>query len=131
VSQLNQFVLIVDDDPDVCWALGHVLQGLEVQCLQALDGQTALQIVRQNKLALALLDAKLADIDGLELAQHIRIVQPDIPIVVISGYFYKDDPAIQLALDQGLIHGFIEKPFSHTDIVQTVKYALSSQQPAS
>lgn len=131
MSLLSQFVLIVDDDSDVCWALDHVLRELGVQCIQALDGRTALQIVRLNRLALALLDAKLADIDGLELAQHIRIAQPGIPVIVISGYFYKDDPAIQAALEQGLIHRFIEKPFLHTEIVEAVKDALSSQQAAS
>jgi DNA-binding NtrC family response regulator len=128
VSLLSELALIVDDDPDVCWALDHLLRRLEVQCIRALDGKTALQAVRLNRFALALLDAKLADIDGLELAQHIRIAQPDIPIVVISGYFYKDDPVIQAALDRGLIHGFIEKPFSHTEVVQTVKHALREYQ---
>ena len=131
MSLSSQFVLIVDDDPDICRALDHVLRGLGVRCIWALDGQTALQAVQLNRLALALLDAKLPDIDGLELAQHIRIVQPGIPIVVISGYFYKDDPAILAALEQGLIHGFIEKPFLHTEVVETVKDALSSQQAAS
>jgi CheY-like chemotaxis protein len=131
VSLANRLVLIVDDDPDICWALEHVLQGLGVRCIRALDGQTALQAVRLNRLTLALLDAKLPDIDGLELAQHIRIAQPGIPIVVVSGYFYKDDPAIQAALEQGLIRGFIEKPFSHKEVVETVKGALSSQQVTS
>jgi FixJ family two-component response regulator len=35
---------------------------------------------------------------------------------------------IQAALDRGLIHGFIEKPFSHTEVVQTVKHALREYQ---
>jgi CheY-like chemotaxis protein len=124
VSPLSKLALIVDDDPDVCWALDHLLRGLEVECIRALDGQTALQAVRFNRLALALLDAKLPDINGLELAQSIRIAQPGIPIVVISGYFYKDDPVIQEALERGLIHGFVEKPFLHTEVIQTVKHAL-------
>jgi DNA-binding NtrC family response regulator len=128
VKPLNQLVLIVDDDPDVCWALNRVLQRIGVQCIQACDGQAALQALRFNRLALALLDAKLPDSDGLELAQHIRIAQPDIPIVVISGYFYKDDPVIQAALDQGLIYEFIEKPFSHAEIVETVTNAISLRQ---
>lgn len=128
MSLSSQLALIVDDDPDVCWALGHLLRGLEVQCIRALDGQTALQAVQHNRFSLALLDAKLPDIDGLELAQHIRIAQPDIPIVVISGYFYKDDPAIQGALERGLIHGFVEKPFLHTEVIQTVKHALYERQ---
>ena len=62
MSQVNRLVLIVDDDPDICWALEHVLQGLGVRCIRALDGQSALQAVRLNRLTLALLDAKLPDI---------------------------------------------------------------------
>ena len=131
MSLMNRIVLVVDDDPDICWALEHVLGGLGAQCIRALDGQTALQAARLNRLTLALLDAKLPDIDGLELARNIRIADPGILVLVVSGYFYKDDPAIQAALEQGLIHGFIEKPFSHTEVIETVKGALSSQEAAS
>ena len=131
MSLVNRVALVVDDDPDICWALEHVLGGLGVQCIRALDGQTALQAARLNRLTLALLDAKLPDIDGLELARNLRIADPGIPVLVVSGYFYKDDPAIQAALEQGLIQGFIEKPFSHREIIETVKSALSSQEATS
>ena len=124
MSLLKGIVLVVDDDPDICWALEHVLDGLGVRSIRALDGQTALQAARLNRLTLALLDAKLPDIDGLELARRIRDADPGIRVLVISGYFYKDDPAIQTALAQGLIHGFIEKPFSHREVIETVKDAL-------
>ena len=99
MSLVNRVVLVVDDDPDICWALERVLGGLGAQCIRALDGQTALQAARLNRLTLALLDAKLPDIDGLELARNIRIAHPGILVLVVSGYFYKDDPAIQTALE--------------------------------
>jgi DNA-binding response OmpR family regulator len=128
VSLRNRVVLVVDDDPDICWALEHVLWGLGAKCVRALDGQSALQAARDHRLALALLDAKgLPDIDGLELAGTIRAADPGVPILVVSGYFYRDDPAIQAALEQGLIHGFIEKPFSHREVVEAMEAALSSQ----
>jgi DNA-binding response OmpR family regulator len=127
VSLVNRVALVVDDDPDICWALERVLGRLGAQCVRALDGQTALQAARLNRLTLALLDAKLPDIDGLELARNIRIAHPGVLVLVVSGYFYKDDPAIQTALEEGLIQGFIEKPFSHEEIIETVKIALSSQ----
>ena len=127
MSLVNRVALVVDDDPDICWALERVLGRLGAQCVRALDGQTALQAARLNRLTLALLDAKLPDIDGLELARNIRIAHPGVPVLVVSGYFYKDDPAIQTALEEGLIQGFIEKPFSHEEIIETVKIALSSQ----
>ena len=131
MSIVNRVVLVVDDDPDICWALEHVLGGLGAQCIRALDGQTALQAARLNRPTLALLDAKLPDIDGLELARNIRIADPGILVLVVSGYFYRDDPTIQSALEQRLIHGFIEKPFSHMEVIETVKSALSSQEAAS
>ena len=127
MSLVNRVALVVDDDPDICWALERVLERLGAQCVRALDGQTALQVARLNRLTLALLDAKLPDIDGLELARNIRIAHPGILVLVVSGYFYKDDPAIQTALEEGVIQGFIEKPFSHEEIIETVKIALSSQ----
>jgi DNA-binding NtrC family response regulator len=128
---VNRVVLIADDDPDICWALEHVLEGLGVRCIRTLDGRSALQAVRLNRLALALLDAKLPDIDGLELARNIRIADPGVLVLVVSGYFYRDDPAIQAALEQRLIQGFIEKPFSHAEVIEMVKNALSSQEAAS
>jgi DNA-binding NtrC family response regulator len=128
VSLVSRVVLVVDDDPDICWALERVLGGLGARCIRALDGRTALLAARQNRPTMALLDAKLPDIDGLELARNLRIADPGILVVVISGYFYKDDPAIQAALEQRLIHGFIEKPFSHAEVIETVKGALSSRE---
>ena len=128
MSLANRVVLVVDDDPDICWALERVLGGLGAQCIRALDGRTALQAARLNHLTLALLDAKLPDIDGLELARNLRLADPGILVLVVSGYFYKDDPAIQAALEQRLIHGFIEKPFSHAEVIETVKDALSAQE---
>jgi DNA-binding response OmpR family regulator len=127
---VSPVVLVVDDDPDLCWALEHVLRELRVRCIRALDGQAALQAARLNRLVVALLDAKLPDIDGLELAQRIRLVHPGILILVVSGYFYKDDPVIETALAQRLIHGFIEKPFSHGEVVAAVKNLLSSKEAA-
>ena len=126
MSPMNRVVLVVDDDPDICWALERVLGGLGAQCIRALDGRTALQAARVNRPTMALLDAKLPDIDGLELARNLRMADPGIVILVVSGYFYKDDPVIQAALEQRLIHGFIEKPFSHAEVIETVKDALAS-----
>ena len=124
----SRVVLVVDDDPDICWALERVLGGMDAQCIRALDGRTALEAARLNRPAMALLDAKLPDIDGLELARNLRRADPGILVLVISGYFYKDDPAIQAALEQRLIHGFIEKPFSHAEVIETVKGAFSSRE---
>ena len=124
MSFLNRIVLVVDDNPDICWALDHLLGKLGAQCIRAFDGQSALQAVQLHNLALTLVDAKLPDMDGLDLAGKIRSTDPSIRVIVVSGYFYKDDPAIQAALEQGLICGFVEKPFLHAAIIGAMEAAL-------
>ena len=130
MSRLNRVVLVVDDDPDICWVLERLVEGLNARCIRALDCQGALQAARLNRPALVLLDAKLPDMDGLELARQMRRADPGVPIMLISGYFYKDDPAVQSALDQKLICGFVEKPFSHAVILRAIEAALRSQEVA-
>ena len=40
---------------------------------------------------------------------------------MVSGYFYKDDAAIKNALKQGIINGFVSKPFLHQEICEIVE----------
>jgi DNA-binding NtrC family response regulator len=117
--------LIVDDEPDTCWALEHVLrkQGFASHC--ALRAAQALRKIRRGGYAVALLDAKLPDMDGLELARRMRAIDPGIRIIVVSGYFYRDDAAIRQAEASALIQGFIGKPFLHAEIVRAVREALA------
>jgi DNA-binding response OmpR family regulator len=62
-----------------------VLGGLGAQCIRALDGRTALQAARHSRPTMALLDAKLPDIDGLELARNLRMADPGILVLVSTN----------------------------------------------
>ncbi|MBI4875236.1 MAG: response regulator [Acidobacteria bacterium] len=130
MKRWERVVLVVDDDPDICWVLERLVESLKAKCIRALDCRSALQAVRLSRLDLVLLDAKLPDMDGLELARQIRRTAPGVPIMLISGYFYKDDPAVQAALEEELICGFAEKPFLHTAVIGAMKAALCSPEAA-
>jgi CheY-like chemotaxis protein len=114
-------LLVVDDEPDMCWALERILNKNGYVIQKALDGVSALALMRQHAFPLALVDAKLPDVDGLELARQMRRLNPGMAIVMVSGYFYRDDVAIQQALSQGLIKGFISKPFQQEEILLALK----------
>ena len=114
-------ILIVDDEPDMCWALEHLLNKQGFVTRKALSAQEALKLMEQHRFACAFLDAKLPDMDGLELARRIREIAPDIRIMMVSGYFYRDDVSIQEAISQGLIIGFISKPFLQEEILRVLK----------
>ncbi len=113
--------LIVDDEPDMCWALQHILKTAGYCSQHALTGQEALNLIRQCKFALAFVDAKLPDIDGLQLAREIRELDPTTHVVMVSGYYYQDDVTIQTAFRENLIAGFISKPFLNEEIVRFIK----------
>jgi DNA-binding NtrC family response regulator len=82
-----------------------------------------MRLVESRRFDLAFVDAKLPDTDGIELARHIKMLDPAIRIVIISGFYYTDDPKVQKALEEGLICAFVAKPFFHDDILNAIKAA--------
>ncbi len=121
MTDQSNLILIVDDDPDMCWALEHLLNNQGLVTRKALSAQEALNLMEQHRFACAFLDAKLPDMDGLELARSIRKIAPDTRIMMVSGYFYRDDVSIQDAISQRVIHGFISKPFAQEEILNALK----------
>ncbi|MCK9376305.1 MAG: response regulator [Syntrophobacterales bacterium] len=121
MSDSTGFILIVDDEPDMCWALEHILSKSGYVTHKALTGQEALHLMQAHHFRSVFLDAKLQDMDGLELARSLRLQDPDIKIIMVSGYFFRDDLSIQKALSQGLIHGFISKPFLQEEILLAIQ----------
>lgn len=114
-------VLIVDDEPDMCWTLEHILQKGGMPCHKALDGASALGLVSQHHFTVAIVDIKLPDIEGLELARRIRRVDPAIHIIIISGYYHVGEEIIQHAIDTDLINDFIGKPFENDRVLETAR----------
>jgi DNA-binding NtrC family response regulator len=118
--------LIVDDEPDTCWVLQQILRKLG-PCEIALNARDALSRAARHTFSLVLLDAKLPDVDGLDLALEFRAADPDVPILLVSGYFCRDDAAVLEARASGLVQAFVGKPFLHEDILRTVRDILDLQ----
>ena len=117
----NDIFLIVDDEPDMCWALENILKKNGFPAKKAFNGQEALALVKQDRFRLIFLDAKLPDIEGLVLARRIKEIDPSVPIVIVSGYFYRDDVDILNAQTERLISSFIAKPFLHDEVIKTIE----------
>ena len=118
--------MIVDDEPDMCWALKNILKKSGYNCEKALSGREAMRLLKSQKFHLAFLDVKLPDIEGLgTCACRIKSLGSDVRIIMISGFCYMDDPAIQKAVQEGLICSFVAKPFLHEEIIKSIKLARS------
>ena len=117
-------ILVVDDEPEMCWILENIIRKKGLACMTALNAGEAIALTESNQFGMAFLDAKLPDIDGIELARKLRKTNAHLPIVIVSGYFYPDDPTIEGVLREGLIAAFVGKPFDHDEIVSVItRYA--------
>lgn len=111
-------VLIVDDEPDICWALGHILKGTGIASVTVTSGREALRLAKRHHFHLIFVDAKLPDLDGLDFARLIREADARVRVVLVSGYFYCDDAEVRQALAAGVISGFISKPYQHEEVLR-------------
>ena len=118
-------ILIIDDDPDMLWVLESVLRCNNFDVSTACTGAEALAFDPETTFELALLDAKLPDMDGLDIARLIKASNPSTKIVMVSGYYYEHDDKIQEALSNHLITCFIPKPFSNSTILDAIRSARS------
>jgi diguanylate cyclase (GGDEF)-like protein len=123
-------VLIVDDEPDMCWALENILRTAGFTATTTTKGTEALELLGGKDYAAAFVDAKLPDLNGLELAALIRQRSPHTAVVVISGYFYQEDKAINEGLEKDLFIGFVAKPFDLEEVRLMAQRAVEGAEGA-
>ena len=70
-------ILIVDDEPDMCWVLQHLLNDLGIQSTTAFSGFEAVNLMNSDFFQVAFVDAKLPDMEGLEVAERLRKLDPE------------------------------------------------------
>ena len=115
---MNMPILIVDDEPDMCWAISHIIQSQGLHVVTAYCGEDACFKLTQEEFSFVFLDAKLPDMDGLEVARRAgKMMQGRPRIILVSGYHYYDDPVIRQAIQEGVICGFLAKPFTNKDLL--------------
>jgi DNA-binding NtrC family response regulator len=79
-------VLLVDDDPDFCEALGDRLRAQGFQVTVADRGVEALRLCREEPPQIVLLDLVLPGMDGMVVLETLRREEPDVVVIVITGH---------------------------------------------
>jgi CheY-like chemotaxis protein/phosphoribosyl 1,2-cyclic phosphodiesterase len=121
--QVASTVLIVDDDPMMIHLLKTTLQDEGVQVLTASDGESALQLARQRRPALIVLDMVLPGMNGLEVCRTLRAESDphlcDLPIVMLTGVKLHERDLVQ-AFAAG-VTDYLVKPIKPTLIRSRVR----------
>ena len=121
-------VLVVDDDVAICRIVQRMLSDEQYEVQAAHSVADALGAIEQKSFAVYVLDYKLPDGSGLDVAERIRSKWGASPIILISGY---DPSAVALRAEKLGISEFLEKPFSREIIFNAVKKAIGSAEGAS
>jgi DNA-binding NtrC family response regulator len=118
---MSREYLIVDDEPDVCWALENLLTSKGLPCQKAQTAQAALELAKAHRFQLAFLDVTLPDMNGLKLARRLRQLDPFLRFVIVSGYLCNEAAAVAQAQAEGLVCACINKPFLHQEVLGVIE----------
>jgi two-component system nitrogen regulation response regulator NtrX len=119
-------ILVVDDEADIRELVSGLLEDEGHAVRVASNSDEALAAIRARKpTSLALLDIWMqgGGLDGLELLDMVKELDPDLPVVMISGHG-NIETAVS-ALQRGA-YDFIEKPFKSDRLVVVVERALEA-----
>ena len=126
MSPASLNVLVVDDDMAVCRILQRMLNDEQYQVQISQSVADAKEVIEQKPFDVYVMDYKLPDGTGLDLAERIRSKGSEAPIILISGY---DPSAVAVRAEKLRISDIIEKPFARATICGAVKNALAFSQP--
>lgn len=117
-------ILVVDDDPDILDLLEDILTLEGFQTVKAGNGEEALELFAKTDIGLVVTDLKMPKIDGFQLVESLRVKDPHLPIIVVSGY----EDAIDRFRDTNLNILSIEKPIDSKWLLSCVKTLFSQRE---
>lgn len=115
-------ILVTDDEKSIRNTLRDILEFEGYDVLEAESGTEALEIVGDTHIDLMILDIKMKGMDGIEVLEHSKEINPELPIIMISGH-----GTIKIAVEATKIGAFdfIEKPPDLNRLLISVRNALS------
>ena len=122
----TQTVLVIEDDTDILNFVTRVLEFEGYQVLKAKDGEIGIKIVRENPVALVLVDLQVPGQDGWSVLEEMKS-EPEfcsIPVVVVTASVGL--PQKERAMGMGAAD-FIAKPLSAAVLRETVNSILSQE----
>jgi signal transduction histidine kinase/CheY-like chemotaxis protein len=114
-------ILVADDEPTVRQTVQRALMRRQALPVVACDGAEAEELLRTHKFDVVLLDVMMPKKTGYQLVSIVRETQPDVPVILMSGYSEQagGDPP----------DAFIEKPFSVSGLEGVIQAALRGEKP--
>jgi YesN/AraC family two-component response regulator len=116
-------ILLVDDDEAFRAEFKEALEGYDV--IEAGNGQEALTILKKpNSIDLVLLDVIMPGLSGTDVLRQIKKIDPDIGIIILTGYSSKD---VAIEALQAHADDYIEKPLNIERTIEVIERVLDNK----
>lgn len=117
-------VLIVDDEEDFVSALAKRLQSHGWDAATAGNGKEALEKVAAQDFTAIILDLKMPGLDGIETLKRLKVINPDLQIILLTGHGSIRDGVD--AMKQGALD-FLEKPADFKELLEKINTAKAQR----
>ena len=117
-------ILVVDDELIVCRSCLRILEGVGYEVETVQNGKAALERVREKPFDMVIVDLKMPGIDGIEVLRSIKKTNPEIIVIMITGY-----STVETAVEAMKLGAFdyIPKPFTPDELEIIVEKALEKK----
>lgn len=116
-------ILIIEDEPGPALALKMILKPY-YQVYSAERGEAALEILKTTPIDVVSLDLRMPGLSGMPLLAKIKAHDPDIEVIVITGYGSLETAVESINLK---VFSYVAKPFDVLEILETTKRALQKR----
>jgi two-component system, response regulator FlrC len=124
MSNVNDSVLIVEDDPALREALVDTLRAAGLMALAAADSSSALQLLASEEIALVISDVQMPGANGYELLASIKRMRPYLPVVLMTAY---GTVAQAVAAMREGATDYIVKPFDAQALIDMARRQLAAR----
>lgn len=124
----SETILVVDDEANIRDLARLYLEKDGYKVVTAVDGQQALDIIRQNPPTLMVLDLMLPGLDGWEVCRRVRTDNNPLPILMLTARNEDIDKIVGLEMGAD---DYLTKPFNPREMVARVRAILRRAAPAS
>jgi len=113
-------VLLVDDEREFVQTLSERLLLRDMGSAIAYDGESALEMLREDEPEVMILDLKMPGIDGMEVLRRVKATQPDIEVIILTGHGNETDRETCMQLGA---FAYLQKPVDIDVLSETMKKA--------
>ena len=101
-------ILVIDDDDQLRNSFSKLLKEEKYAVISAASGEAGIEIVRENRLDLVLLDMRLPGINGMETFKRIKKIDSKLPVIIMTAY-----GTTQIAIEATKMgaYDYVLKPF--------------------